>query len=265
MNRNQAVAVMLEWLNSKTDPHKEIIDTYNTINPLPRGYKMTMNDAWCAATVSAAFVKAGNVNIMYPECGCGKMIEGSIKKGIWIEADDIMPEKGDLIIYDWNDTTGSESDNTSGHHHVGMVTMTYPETNTFDVVEGNKDGKMGKRRMTRNGKFIRGFIRPKYDDTTAVDQDLTLIAKEVIQGKWGNGQARKKALSDAGYDYNAVQAIVNVLCQNTSQGLKDLETVAREVIRGNWGNGQERKDRLTRAGYNYTEVQTRVNEIMKGL
>lgn len=35
------------------------------------------------------------------------------------------------------------------------------------------------------------------------------IAREVIQGKWGNGAERKKKLTDAGYDYNAVQNQVN--------------------------------------------------------
>lgn len=35
------------------------------------------------------------------------------------------------------------------------------------------------------------------------------IAKEVIQGKWGNGNARKTALTKAGYDYNKIQTIVN--------------------------------------------------------
>lgn len=35
------------------------------------------------------------------------------------------------------------------------------------------------------------------------------IANEVIQGKWGNGADRKKRLTDAGYDYNAIQNIVN--------------------------------------------------------
>ena len=35
------------------------------------------------------------------------------------------------------------------------------------------------------------------------------IANEVIQGKWGNGADRKNRLQAAGYDYNAVQAIVN--------------------------------------------------------
>lgn len=37
------------------------------------------------------------------------------------------------------------------------------------------------------------------------------IAKEVIQGKWGNGAVRKKKLKKAGYDYNAIQKIVNKL------------------------------------------------------
>ena len=35
------------------------------------------------------------------------------------------------------------------------------------------------------------------------------IATEVIQGRWGNGAVRKKKLTEAGYDYAAIQKIVN--------------------------------------------------------
>lgn len=35
------------------------------------------------------------------------------------------------------------------------------------------------------------------------------IANEVIQGRWGNGAVRKKKLTEAGYDYTAIQNIVN--------------------------------------------------------
>lgn len=35
------------------------------------------------------------------------------------------------------------------------------------------------------------------------------IANEVIAGKWGNGADRKNRLQSAGYDYNAIQKIVN--------------------------------------------------------
>ena len=37
------------------------------------------------------------------------------------------------------------------------------------------------------------------------------IANEVIEGKWGNGEDRKKRLTNAGYDYSEVQALVNRL------------------------------------------------------
>ena len=37
------------------------------------------------------------------------------------------------------------------------------------------------------------------------------IAKDVIAGLWGNGEARKRNLAAEGYDYNAIQAIVNKL------------------------------------------------------
>lgn len=38
------------------------------------------------------------------------------------------------------------------------------------------------------------------------------IAKEVVDGLWGNGAARKKALTEAGYDYAAIQKLVNRMC-----------------------------------------------------
>lgn len=39
------------------------------------------------------------------------------------------------------------------------------------------------------------------------------IAKEVIQGKWGNGAVRKKKLTEAGYNYSVIQALVNKMCK----------------------------------------------------
>lgn len=40
---------------------------------------------------------------------------------------------------------------------------------------------------------------------------IEILAREVIQGKWGNGGERKIRLTEAGYDYAAVQALVNKL------------------------------------------------------
>lgn len=40
---------------------------------------------------------------------------------------------------------------------------------------------------------------------------LETVAREVIIGKWGDGDERRKKLTEAGYNYAEVQAIVNKL------------------------------------------------------
>lgn len=84
------------------------------------------------------------------------------------------------------------------------------------------------------------------------------LADEVIAGKWDNGAERKRLLTAAGYDYNAVQKRVNEKLYK-----KTVDEIANEVIRGEWGNGAERKKRLSEAGYDYSEVQARVNELLR--
>ena len=101
--------------------------------------------------------------------------------------------------------------------------------------------------------------------TPSPKKSNTEIAKEVIQGKWGNGAERKKRLEDAGYDYAAVQKEVErLLAKQKKPAKKSVDEVAREVIAGKWGNGVKRVYNLTKAGYNYAAVQKRVNEILKG-
>lgn len=90
------------------------------------------------------------------------------------------------------------------------------------------------------------------------------VAQEVLQGKWGNGEERKQRLAAAGYDYNAVQAIVNGGYAPAAPARKTDDTIAREVIAGSWGNGDARRANLERAGYNYANVQARVNAILAG-
>ena len=52
----------------------------------------------------------------------------------------------------------------------------------------------------------------KYTPTKqTAKKTVTELAKEVIQGKWGNGSERKQKLTKAGYDYQTVQAEVNRL------------------------------------------------------
>ena len=83
------------------------------------------------------------------------------------------------------------------------------------------------------------------------------IAKEVLAGAWGNGDDRKNRLSAAGYDYDAIQAIVN---QKATPAKKSNEEIAKEVLAGAWGNGDDRKNRLSAAGYDYDAIQAIVNQ-----
>lgn len=90
------------------------------------------------------------------------------------------------------------------------------------------------------------------------------VVNDVLNGKYGNGDARKKALEAAGYDYNEVQAAVNAKLNgaSTNSSKKSIDEVAKEVINGDWGNGNTRRQKLEAAGYNYDEVQKRVNQIL---
>lgn len=64
------------------------------------------------------------------------------------------------------------------------------------------------------------------------------LAIEVIEGKWGNGDERKKRLAEAGYDYSAVQSIVN---QKLSGGNHASQNRYYTVVRGDtlWGIAQK--------------------------
>ena len=92
-------------------------------------------------------------------------------------------------------------------------------------------------------------------------KSISELADEVISGKWGNNPDRKKRLTEAGYDYEAVQREVDSRLVKSSLK-KSIDEIAKEVIRGDWGNGAERKKKLNAAGYRYDDVQKKVDEIL---
>lgn len=59
--------------------------------------------------------------------------------------------------------------------------------------------------------------------TTAKKKSNATIVKEVIAGKWGNGDERKKKLTEAGYDYSAIQTLVNKQLGVTTTTAKKIE------------------------------------------
>lgn len=95
----------------------------------------------------------------------------------------------------------------------------------------------------------------------APKKTVAQLAEEVIQGKWGNNPDRKKRLTEAGYDYAAVQKEVNARLVKP-EAKKSIDEIAREVIQGKWGNGAVRKNKLNASGYRYDEVQKKVDQIL---
>lgn len=88
-----------------------------------------------------------------------------------------------------------------------------------------------------------------------MSRDLA-AAYDVMRGVYGVGEDRKRRLAAAGYDYWAVQHLVNGLA-------KGYDNVAREVLDGKYGNDQARINALTAAGYDARLVQDIVNAMLK--
>lgn len=74
-------------------------------------------------------------------------------------------------------------------------------------------------------EMVKDIIQLNNGDTKPVtptepkvpEKSIDDIAREVIVGKWGNGEDRKNRLIKAGYDYNAVQKRVNELVGANNQ------------------------------------------------
>ena len=104
---------------------------------------------------------------------------------------------------------------------INKLSTTVKKSNTEiakEVISGKwGNGTERKTRLAAAGydyNAVQAEVNKLLGKTTTASttkKSNTEIAKEVIQGKWGNGATRKAKLKAAGYDYNAVQAIVNKL------------------------------------------------------
>lgn len=164
--RSQLVAQAQSWLGCKESngSHKKIIDVYNSHKPRARGYKLKYTDAWCSGFASACAIACNATDIIPTEVGCGKHIALFQKKGIWVENDAYVPLPGDYIFYDWSDD--GKGENTAGASHVGIVEKV--EDGKIIVIEGNYSNSVKRRTLKVNGKYIRGYGVPKYDEEIPV-------------------------------------------------------------------------------------------------
>lgn len=118
------------------------------------------------------------------------------------------------------------------------------------VIQGLIDRRLEEVEIFKNG----------YSDVSR--ETLKEVADRVIRGDFGNGEERRKNLEKAGFNYEDVQAIVNLILKPCDYR-ETLESIADRVIRGDFGNGEERRRLLEEQGYNYKAVQYIVNEKLK--
>lgn len=115
--------------------------------------------------------------------------------------------------------------------------------------------------MKNSGDDIQ-FEQPIDEKPAPVGKSITELANEVLAGKHGSGDERKKSLGAA---YDEVQAMVNKMLASgddkpaSKPQAPDIDKLARDTIAGKYGSGAARQKAL---GSNYAAVQQRVNELL---
>lgn len=162
--------VWRSWLgfSEANSKFKQIIDLYNSMKPLPRGYAVQYKDEWCDTTVSAAAIKAGCVDLVGRECGCEEHVKIFKQMGIWIEDGTITPQPGDIILFNWD---SSVQPNNGYSDHIGVVESV--SNGKITTIEGNKGEAVGRRVLSVGNGNIRGFARPKWAAATSTPAEPT--------------------------------------------------------------------------------------------
>lgn len=100
-------------------------------------------------------------------------------------------------------------------------------------------------------------------DATAVVQEYADLVNSVIRGNYGNGAARVKALTDAGYEYEKVQNLVNKVINGGTVALDDFseaELQAMGLTEDTIKQLNDLFDTETDAGKAYAEALKLVNQ-----
>lgn len=163
--------------------HDNIVTIYNSIRPLPRGYKLQKKDAWCAAWVSVLGHISGMGERWVYECSAPQMLAAWKSRGR-VSKDFQAIRPGDLVFYSWKKNGNAD--------HVGIVTVVNGATVT--VLEGNKSNACDYRSFKLPYSYLLAYARPAYGEVTKM-QEASTWAKD----------AWKKACDKGVFDGTAPQ------------------------------------------------------------
>lgn len=180
----------------------EVLQYYNSycaylVKPARR-YYMRHGDDWCMAFLSVVAHEAGLSPDVFPyEVSVYYAVEIAKQNGMYERQNPEFVKQGDMVVFDWG--VGNR------HNHIGFVDSI--DAGVITTIEGNYSGTVGSRRVRVDNKAVKGFILLDRGNSVA-GVDLDRMARDVINGVYGNGEERIKALGD---NYHAVQRIVNKL------------------------------------------------------
>lgn len=209
-------------------------------------------------------------------CNAENFIERAKQAGLQVVS---YPTLGGIMVWQ----KGATLSGNDGAGHVAVVERIdsanqiytsesgYGSSAFWNSIRKNNNGRWG----LGNGYTFRGCIvnpaigdvhyvtptnsQPSTPSSDISNKSVDELAREVIAGKYGNGDARKSAL---GSRYSEVQSKVNEILNGNkpisqpSTPSVDILTLVKKTIRGDFGNGQARRNAL---GSNYDEVQRQVN------
>lgn len=169
---------------------------------------------WCLAYIQWVFKDSGLLPSKTVSCSA---LYNEFKKRGQIVTD---PLPGDLVFYKW-------SNSKYPCEHIGLYEVASGNNAFYDFegntsINSNDNGGAVMRRLRYRDKTVVAFARPKYVNAPTQTQTtdnkpkktIDEVAREVIKGKWGSGASRRKALTEAGYNYAEVQNRVNQILKN---------------------------------------------------
>ena len=210
--------------------HRAIIDKYNTIKPLPRGYRVTYMDAWCAVFVSFCALISGTV--LPIECGCQEMYAAFPAK----KSRTATPGLGWIIFYDWNQDGHTE--------HVGIVESV--KDGVISAIEGNHNDRVGRRQIRVGDPSIYGYGVPEFKEESMTEKQwIETVAPAAIfcMRKYGYPASALigQTCQETGYGKTSLVKVRNVIgMKATLLPYKSPTWSGKAVIKGTWEevNGQ---------------------------
>lgn len=130
----------------------EIVRIYNEkARPLPRGYRVKLEDMLCATFASVPFLALGWSDIVPPECGAMQLYRNMEALGRAVLDKTRVPDIGDLIFF-------GNGTKVSNINHVGIVT----EVKGKQIYYFDLQSVVGRHTCPVGYAYIMGYGMPDY-------------------------------------------------------------------------------------------------------